>query len=112
MPPPWNANYQRAFAAIVRRTADYVRAQGVTIAVAKLTGINATSEELRVPAETPDATQRIQRMYVAAFARPPERNEIASILSFVEAQRARPENAVWADVAHVLFNSAEFIYVP
>lgn len=57
MPPPWNANYQRAFAAIVQRTADYVRAKGVTISVVKLTGINATSEELRVPAETRDATK-------------------------------------------------------
>jgi hypothetical protein len=30
----------------------------------------------------------------------------------VKAQGARPEQAVWSDVAHVLFNSAEFLYVP
>jgi len=57
MPPPWNPNFQNAFADVVKRTAEYVRAQHVEIAVVKLTGINATSEELRLPAETTDATK-------------------------------------------------------
>src|SRR5215471_10594818 len=57
MPPPWNPNFQNAFSDVVKRTAEYVRKQGVTISVVKLTGVNATSEELRLPAETPDATR-------------------------------------------------------
>ena len=60
----------------------------------------------------PDPTERVQQMYGAAFARPAETAEVASILTFVKAQGARPEREVWADVAHVLFNSAEFLYVP
>jgi len=57
MPPPWNPNFQSHFEEIVRRTADYVEKHGVTISVVKLTGINATSEELRLPAEAPEATR-------------------------------------------------------
>ncbi len=57
MPPPWDPTYQSAFRAIVKRTADYVRAQGIAISVVKLTGINATTEELRLPAETQEATR-------------------------------------------------------
>jgi hypothetical protein len=57
MPPPWNPNFQNAFKALLKRTSDYIRGQGVTLAVVKLTGINATSEELRLPAEAPDATK-------------------------------------------------------
>jgi hypothetical protein len=57
MPPPWNPNFQNAFTEIVRRTAEYVDKQGVTISAVKLTGINATSEELRLAAEAPEATK-------------------------------------------------------
>ena len=57
MPPPWDATYQSAFAAILNKTAHYVRSKSVTILAAKLTGINATTEEFRLPAETADATK-------------------------------------------------------
>ena len=56
MPPPWNPNFQSAFKDVLRRTAVYVRQQGVAISAVKLTGINATSEELRLAAEPPQAT--------------------------------------------------------
>jgi hypothetical protein len=55
---------------------------------------------------------RVQRMYEAAFARPATEEEVAALAAFSESQKARPEAAVWSDIAHVLFNSAEFIYVP
>jgi hypothetical protein len=45
---------------VVKRTVDYVSAAGVTIAVVKLTGVNATSEELRLPAEDPSVTKLCQ----------------------------------------------------
>jgi hypothetical protein len=55
-PPPWDHAYQSAFAAMLGRTAEYLRSRGVTPAVVKLTGLNATTEELRLPAEGPDET--------------------------------------------------------
>ena len=35
MPPPWDATYQNAFADIMKRTAEYVRGQGVAMSVVK-----------------------------------------------------------------------------
>jgi hypothetical protein len=68
-----------------------------------------------------DPQARVQLMYRTAFAREPERHEIDEILSFTKSQaelHAVPgvdaltiEQRAWADVAHVLFNSPEFIYV-
>jgi len=58
-----------------------------------------------------DPVRRVQRMYLAAFARPASQPETDMILSFVRSQAARPETEVWADVAHVILNSAEFIYL-
>jgi hypothetical protein len=51
-------------------------------------------------------------MYRRAFARIPTQPEVDQILNFIaeQAQR-RADVEVWADVAHVLFNSAEFLYL-
>ena len=56
VPPPWEDAYQTAFAVMLGRTADYLRARNATPAVVKLTGLNSTTEELRLPAEGPDET--------------------------------------------------------
>jgi hypothetical protein len=64
-----------------------------------------------VMASVPDPGARVQQMYTTAFARPAEAQEVASILAFVNNRQSRAESAVWTDVAHVLFNSAEFLYV-
>ncbi len=44
----------------MKRTAQYVSSKGVQIVVVKLTGINATTEELRLPAEEATATAKCQ----------------------------------------------------
>jgi hypothetical protein len=56
VPPPWENSYQSAFAAMLGRTADYLRSKHASPTVVKLTGLNATTEELRLPAEGPDET--------------------------------------------------------
>jgi hypothetical protein len=61
--------------------------------------------------ETADPAERVRRMYLAAFARPATQDEIDHVLAFAGKQGTRSESEVWADVAHVLLNSAEFIYV-
>jgi hypothetical protein len=62
-------------------------------------------------ATQPDARNRVSEMYVRAFGRPAADGEIDEILSFVRGQSQLPEQQAWTEVAHVLFNSAEFIYV-
>ena len=70
------------------------------------------------PRESPSS--RIDSMYEVAFARPGAPDEIQAALDFLESQGREfglPDHAwktdrrVWADLAHVLFNSKEFIYI-
>jgi hypothetical protein len=63
------------------------------------------------------ARQRVERMYLAAFSRPPTESELADAEDFLREQRALyasndpTDERVWADLAHVLFNVKEFIYL-
>ena len=66
----------------------------------------AWSERARVAA--PEAQARLRWLYETAYARPPEQAEIAEIMAFLAGKN---EEKAWADVAHVLMNSAEFAYV-
>jgi hypothetical protein len=64
--------------------------------------------------------QRVERMYHQAFARPPTDQEADEAVAFLHSQGqalglsvdARMNDVrVWADLAHVLFNVKEFIFV-
>ncbi len=62
------------------------------------------------------AQERLRLMYTAAFARQPSAEEIGDALAFLQEQAAvlncPPEDArPWADLAHVLFNTKEFIHI-
>ena len=56
-------------------------------------------------------------MFMRAYGRLPDAADRAQIWEFLDQQSARypgatPEDArVWADLAHVIFNSKEFIFV-
>jgi cytochrome c553 len=59
---------------------------------------------------------RIIGMYQAAFARPPRDGEVNACVAFLERQatlagKKQDDPAVWADLAHVLFNAKEFIFL-
>jgi mono/diheme cytochrome c family protein len=67
---------------------------------------------------TPDS--RVERMFSAAFARPPQPEETARFVAFAqESAKLRGVDVaifmncqpVWQDVAHAIFNLKEFIYV-
>ena len=56
-----------------------------------------------------------------AFARPPTESEREAVLGFIAAQTALhggdgaagpAQQAAWADFAHALFTTQEFIFVP
>ena len=63
------------------------------------------------------AEDRIRSMYVQAFGREPVESEIAEIGQFLDSQAAARGSAgaddpgVWADLAHAIFNTAEFLFV-
>jgi len=63
--------------------------------------------------------ERIGRLYEATLGRPPEKSELDAALEFLHGQAQelnRPDawqndERVWADLAHVLWNSKEFLLV-
>ena len=70
----------------------------------------------RVNAQGGSDRQRIQRMYMSAFGRPPTDAELSACFDFLEQQAVRAgkqaeDPAVWADLAHTLFQLKEFIYL-
>jgi hypothetical protein len=58
----------------------------------------------RALAEATEPEARVTWMFETAFGRPPEPWELRETMQFVASES-------WADLAHVLFNSAEFIYI-
>jgi hypothetical protein len=61
--------------------------------------------------ESTTTPQRLERLYLRAFARPPDETELRRMEAFLAAQGERPFEDSFADLAHVLFNSPEFVYV-
>ena len=61
--------------------------------------------------------ERLKQMYLTAFARPPLREETIAAREFIEsesrllAEGSGNEARIWADLAHALLNSKEFLYV-
>ncbi len=58
--------------------------------------------------------ERIRNMYLTAFGRPPADSETGDILAFIsDRERAHggDHRRAWADLAHALFNTAEFLFV-
>jgi hypothetical protein len=76
----------------------------------------------RAMALNASAEDRIDFLYRAAFSRRPESSEIGQILKFLDSQAklyqasgtvepSALSEQVWTDVAHVLLNSPEFLYI-
>ena len=104
-----------------RRTVSNVPAQALILLndpfVAEQTRVWA-KKIITLEANAPE--RRIQRMYLEAFARPPEEHELTEALAFMSAQgrhygisesQCAQDERVWADIAHVLLNVKEFIFV-
>ena len=56
--------------------------------------------------------ERVDAAYEAAFARLPTASERAEALAFLASHPAPDGPDAWADLAHVLFNVKEFLFVP
>ncbi|QOV90464.1 PSD1 and planctomycete cytochrome C domain-containing protein [Humisphaera borealis] len=115
MPIPFNA--------MGKRSASNVPAQALILMNDPFVVEQATLWAKAVLADEKLATadQRIDRMYRMAFARPPSPTEVADANAFLQQQAAElgidqekraNDIRTWADLAHVLMNVKEFIYVP
>ncbi|MBI2823567.1 MAG: DUF1553 domain-containing protein [Planctomycetia bacterium] len=109
-------DYPTPFTTIGRRSASNVPAQALTMLNNPFVAEQAAVWARRIlSAEGLTDDQRATAMYVEAFGRRPDAEELAAVAAFLIEQRtgyaAADEQRVWTDLAHVLFNAKEFIFV-
>ena len=109
-------DYPTPFTAIGQRTVSNVPAQALVMLNNPFVLQQAelwAKRVLAVPNRTP--AERVRDMYLTAFGRAPAKAELTAALEFVADQSAdygKPDHPrAWADLAHVLFNTKEFIFV-
>src|SRR5262249_39032547 len=110
------------FTTIGRRNVSNVPAQALILMNDPFVASQARHWARRVVSGSDGPTeQRISSMYSAALGRHPEQAEVSDALEFLASQARElglPANAwqsderPWADLAHVLFNSKEFLFLP
>ena len=102
------------FSTVGRRTTSNVPAQSLILLNDPFVHEQAQLWAKRVMAQPGSTRDKIAGMYESAFARAPSESELASCLDFVEPRpsgRAKDNRKAWTDLAHVLFNVKEFIFV-
>jgi hypothetical protein len=122
LPPMMRAfDFPVPFTTIGRRTASNVPAQSLILMNDPFVIREAQAwakSLLSSPGQSPE--QRIERMYEAAFSRPPTPAELQRDLAFLDLQgaayglepsRRRGDEEVWADFCQVLMNVKEFIFL-
>lgn len=58
--------------------------------------------------------QRVDRLYLAAFARPPHPHEVSEAVAFLNSQSmntADEQREAWKNLCHVMFNLKEFVFI-
>jgi uncharacterized protein DUF1553 len=102
------------FSTVGRRTVSNVPAQALILLNDPFVHQQAQLWAKRVLAQPGSAHERIVRMYENAFTRPPTELELTACLDYLKDQtpaQAADNPAAWANLAHVLFNVKEFIFV-
>ena len=110
-------DYPSPISTIGRRGSSTVPSQALIMMNNEFVNQQARIWAERVVAESADANGRMQGMFLAAFGRPAGRSEVEEVGSFLGEQRvlhggvSKDDARPWADLAHVLINSTEFIFV-
>jgi len=108
------------FTTVGRRNVSNVPAQALILLNDPFVTEQAVLWAKRVLDEESDAASRIRLMYQQAFARAAIAREVEASLAFLEgqgaqynlsAQQSLTDQRVWNDLAHVLFNAKEFVFV-
>jgi hypothetical protein len=102
------------FSTVGRRTVSNVPAQALILLNDPFVHQQAQLWAKRVVSSPGSTRERIVRMYESAFARLPTDTELAACVDYLDCQptaQARDDRAAWTDLAHVLFNVKEFIFI-
>jgi hypothetical protein len=104
------------FSTVGRRSVSNVPAQALILMNDPFVHQQAALWAHRVRAEGGTPEERVRRMYAQAFARPPEPDELRHCLDFLDRQAgllgcAPDAEPTWADLAHALVNTKEFLFL-
>jgi hypothetical protein len=107
-------DYPPPFTTVGRRNVSYVPTQALVLWNNPFFHQQARYWVERLHREQPHASleQRLHLMYLAAFARRPAPEEIQAARQFLEQFPPTDSLPAWTELAHVLFNSKEFLFVP
>lgn len=97
------------FSTVGRRTVSNVPAQALILLNDPFVHQQADVWSKKVLAQPGSASERIDRMYLAAYGRGASAEEAAACREFVERSGNNP--AAWASLAHVLINGKEFRFL-
>jgi len=116
-------DYPLPISAIGRRSVSTVPSQALMLMNNEFVVQQAEAWAHRSLEVETDPERGVRNMFLTAFGRPAQDQEVQETLEFLQAQAQRHaklqpalsevqlKERVWADVAHVLFNSAEFVYI-
>jgi hypothetical protein len=108
------------FTSMGRRNVSNVPAQALILMNDPFVTAQARLWATRALREGSDPAGRVAGLYRAAFSRQPDSSEVAAALGFLESQAVelglpaggwRDDCRVWADLAHVLINDKEFLFI-
>jgi hypothetical protein len=104
------------FSTVGRRTVSNVPAQALILLNDPFVHQQAEVWARSVLARPASARDRVSEMYLRALSRPPTAAELTACLEFIDRQAELYQNnvnaqAVWAGLAHVLFNTKEFVFL-
>jgi hypothetical protein len=104
------------FSTVGRRSVSNVPAQALILMNDPFFHQQAEVWARRTLAETGTPRDRLQRMYLRAFGREADDDERRTCLEFLQRQSAalgcKPDDAAaWADLAHALINTKEFLFL-
>jgi len=113
-------DYPTPFTTVGRRSSSNVPAQALALMNGPLIEQQAKLCAERFLASTVGAAghDRIDRLYLANFARSATESERSAAISFLKEQAAAygvasmDDPRIWADLCHVLWNTKEFIFIP
>lgn len=100
------------FSCMGRRNSSNVPAQALIMMNDPFVVDQASRWAKRILSNDLSDEERIDRMYLAAFARRPTAEERGNAMDFVAAESSIDAQTRWTDLAHALFNTKEFIFVP
>src|SRR5262249_32261695 len=108
-------DYPIPFTTIGRRSVSHVPAQALALMNSPFVRQQAEVWARQSIAAGANPADRVRSMYLSAFGRPPAADEQVSAMAFLDDQsRHHPSGdsiGPWSDLAHVLFNVKEFIFV-